>query len=63
MVKFEPLLILAAFRVRSLRFGYPLTITVSTGLGLLVTVLIGLRWRASVWQGRPEPTAAAPQRV
>jgi len=42
--------------------GYPLTITVSAALGLLVTVLIGLKWRASMWSGRREP-AAAPQRV
>jgi MFS family permease len=39
--------------------GYPLTITVLAGSGLLVTVLIGIRWRASMWHkgreagGRP----------
>jgi len=31
------------------RLGYPLTITVSAAVGLLVTVLIAIRWRAAVW--------------
>ena len=31
------------------RIGYPRTITTSTTLGLLCTVLIGIRWRASMW--------------
>jgi len=34
------------------RIGYPLTITVSAAAGLLGTVLIGIRWRASVWRRR-----------
>lgn len=29
--------------------GFPLTITALAGVGLLVTVLIGIRWRASMW--------------
>jgi MFS family permease len=29
--------------------GYPLTITVSTAVGLIFTVLIGIRWRTSIW--------------
>jgi MFS family permease len=29
--------------------GFPLTITALAGAGLLVTVLIGIRWRASMW--------------
>jgi predicted MFS family arabinose efflux permease len=39
------------------RIGYPLTITVSAALGLCCTVLIGLRWRASMWR---RASAAAP---
>ena len=34
------------------RIGYPLTVTVSCGVGLVFTVLIALRWRASMWHGR-----------
>jgi len=34
------------------RIGYPLTITVAAGLGLVFTLLIGIRWRASMWQRR-----------
>ncbi len=30
--------------------GYPATITVASALGLVCTVLIGLRWRASIWE-------------
>jgi predicted MFS family arabinose efflux permease len=41
--------------------GYPLTITIAAGLGLLFTVLIGIRWRTSMWQGRVgEPISATP---
>jgi predicted MFS family arabinose efflux permease len=32
------------------RIGYPLTISVSAAVGLLFTLLIGLKWRASMWQ-------------
>ncbi len=32
--------------------GYPLTVTIAALLGLTFTVLIGVRWRASVWQWR-----------
>ncbi|HEU4371216.1 MAG TPA: MFS transporter [Methylomirabilota bacterium] len=38
------------------RIGYPLTITTAAAAGLLVTLLIALRWRASIWQ--PVPRAA-----
>jgi predicted MFS family arabinose efflux permease len=37
------------------RLGYPLTITVASALGLILTALIGLRWRASIWRGRGGP--------
>jgi Na+/melibiose symporter-like transporter len=47
------------------RIGYPLTITASSAIGLLFTVLIGIRWRGSMWQRRPRPSgaASAPQRA
>ncbi|MGH7388999.1 MAG: MFS transporter [Candidatus Rokuibacteriota bacterium] len=45
------------------RIGYPLTITAATTLGLVFTVLIGIRWRASIWQRRRQPAAAVPQGV
>jgi hypothetical protein len=35
--------------------GYPLTITVASTLGLILTALIGLRWRASIWRGGRRP--------
>lgn len=35
------------------RIGYPLTITTAATIGLAFTFLIGIRWRASTWQGRP----------
>jgi MFS family permease len=43
------------------RTGYALTISLATGLGLLFTFLIAVRWRSSVW----DRTAATsvPQRV
>jgi len=45
--------------------GYPSTITVSTAVGLLFTVLIGIRWRTNIWHPRRTSTEAAsvPQRV
>jgi predicted MFS family arabinose efflux permease len=46
------------------RIGYPLTITVSAALGLACTVLIGARWRASLWRRpRTRPVASLAQRV
>jgi MFS family permease len=35
------------------RIGYPPTVTISTTLGLVCTVLIGIRWRASMWEVSP----------
>jgi MFS family permease len=32
------------------RIGYPLTISVFAAVGLLFTLLIGIKWRASLWQ-------------
>lgn len=32
------------------RIGYPFTISASAAVGLLFTLLIGLKWRASMWQ-------------
>jgi MFS family permease len=47
------------------RIGYPLTISASAAIGLLFTLLIGIRWRASLWQRRRRPASAltAPQQV
>ncbi|MGH7334068.1 MAG: MFS transporter [Candidatus Rokuibacteriota bacterium] len=47
------------------RIGYPLTISASAALGLVFTLLIGFRWRASTWQRNsvPPPGASLPQRV
>jgi MFS family permease len=41
------------------RVGYRLTITGCCAVGLLFTVLIGVRWRASMWP-RPDALPAAP---
>ena len=43
------------------RIGYPLTISAATTVGLLFTLLIALRWRASVWD--TPPATSAPQRI
>lgn len=45
--------------------GYPLTISALTTIGLAFTILIGIRWRASMWQRRRQATGATsvPQRV
>jgi MFS family permease len=47
------------------RIGYPLTVTAAAAIGLAFTILIGIRWRASMWQRRRRPTTApsVPQRV
>jgi hypothetical protein len=42
------------------RVGYPLTVTACCTVGLAFTVLVGVKWRASMWQpGETVPTAAA----
>ena len=40
---------LVAFGLLIDRIGYPATITLAAALGLIFTVLIGARWRASIW--------------
>jgi hypothetical protein len=47
------------------RIGYPLTITALAAVGLVFTVLIGVRWRTSMWQQGPlrAGSASVPQRV
>jgi hypothetical protein len=41
------------------RVGYPTTVTLSCAVGLVFTLVIGLRWRASLSRReRPVPTAA-----
>ena len=49
---------LVAFGLLIDRIGYPATITVAAAIGLICTVLIGVRWRASIWA-----RAAAGRRV
>ena len=45
------------------RVGYPSTISAFAAVGLVFTLLIGIRWRASLWQRRRRPTATTlPQR-
>jgi hypothetical protein len=46
------------------RIGYPLTMTAAALVGLLFTILIGVRWRADLWR-RPPATSrsAVPERV
>jgi MFS family permease len=45
------------------RVGYPMTISVLSLVGLVFTLLIGIRWRTSLWQRRRRPTATTlPQR-
>jgi MFS family permease len=41
------------------RIGYPLTISVAAALGLLFTVVIGVRWRAELWHRSPPATRVA----
>jgi len=46
------------------RIGYPLTISACCTVGLLFTFLIGMKWRASIWQTRgASRTTSIPQRV
>jgi predicted MFS family arabinose efflux permease len=47
------------------RIGYPLTISTAAAAGLVFTGLIGLRWRARLWQRErlPAATTSIPQRV
>ena len=46
------------------RIGYPLTISVCCGIGLVFTLFIGMKWRSSMWQTRVTPrTPSIPQRV
>jgi len=42
------------------RIGYPLTISAAAAVGLVFTLFIGIRWRASLWQQRRVPV---PQRA
>ncbi len=45
------------------RVGYSPTISVFSAVGLVFTLLIGIRWRASLWRRRRRPTATTlPQR-
>ena len=41
------------------RIGYPITMTVTSTIGLLFTLLIGIRWRASIWHSVRQPSTIA----
>jgi hypothetical protein len=41
------------------RLGYPAAISLYCAIGLAFTVLIGVRWRASVWQPAPAREAGS----
>jgi predicted MFS family arabinose efflux permease len=45
--------------------GYPLTITATAAMSVIITSLIGIRWRASMWHPARHPSAATsiPQRA
>src|SRR5260370_2363945 len=42
------------------RIGYPLTISVSAAVGLLFTLLIWIKWRATMWPPRRAGPPRAP---
>jgi hypothetical protein len=44
------------------RIGYPLTISVFAAVGLLFTLVIGIKWRASLWQPARLSLDTAPRR-
>ncbi len=44
------------------RIGYPATISAFAAVGLVFTLLIGLRWRTSLWQRRRRPATTLAQR-
>jgi hypothetical protein len=45
------------------RIGYTWTISVFSLVGLVFTLLIGIRWRASLWRPERRPSATTvPQR-
>ena len=41
------------------RVGYAVTISIATGLGLIFTFLIAVRWRSSIWEGTTATSARA----
>jgi MFS family permease len=46
------------------RIGYPLTISGAAAVGLLFTVVIGIRWRADLWhRAHPASSLSIPQRA
>src|SRR5499426_897572 len=42
------------------RVGYSMTITIFCGVGLVFTLLIGIRWRDTMWQRKPALPTAPP---
>ena len=47
------------------RLGYSMTVSVSCVVGIVLTLVIGVTWRASIWRHASAfaPAASAPQRV
>jgi MFS family permease len=45
------------------RIGYVLTVSAFSAIGLLFTLFIGVKWRASLWPPRPLPRGATPGTV
>jgi hypothetical protein len=45
------------------RVGYPLTVSGFSAVGLLLTLVIGVTWRASLWPPRRLPSGATPGTV
>jgi predicted MFS family arabinose efflux permease len=43
------------------RIGYSLTISSFAALGLVLTLLIGITWRASLWRRQSQPAGAIPK--
>ena len=43
------------------RIGYPLTISAFAAVGLVLTLLIGITWRTSLWRRRAQPAGALPK--
>ena len=55
-----------AFEIETLILGWYVNISAGCAVGMVVTVIIGIRWRGSMWQRRrtvPTATTSVPQRA